>query len=376
MTYEKLIDLLYEAYYSCRKNKSRTAPACQFYQEYELNLDILGNELINGIYYPSTSIVFGITIPKDREVFAANFRDRIVHHLLINKFMYIFESEMIDDSYNCRIGKGTLYGIKRLANEIKRISHNYTIPTYALCGDFEGFFMSINKAKLWQMIEYTLRDKYKEDDIEWWIRLLNIIVMHCPEQDCIIRSGKHILDRLPPNKSLLKGDGKHGLPIGNLPSQIFGNFYRTPFDKMMTDYLGKDGFYCAFVDDFRAISTDKRKLELLAPIARRYLKQYLELKMHPRKFCIIDVTKGVNFIGSIIKPWGTYIGNRTVDHALEVARLQDVDDIERHMHRLNSYFGFMRHNLSYAIRRNIYDEMPYKIKKQIVCINAKKFKLI
>ena len=54
-----------------------------------------------------------MTRPKIREVFAADFRDRIVHHLLIRRLEPLFESAFIDDSYNCRKGKGTDYGVKR-----------------------------------------------------------------------------------------------------------------------------------------------------------------------------------------------------------------------------------------------------------------------
>lgn len=375
MTYEILIELLYDAYYSCRKNKGRKPSAVQFGWNYERELEALAHELLDGTYILTTSIVFGITRPKDREVFAANFRDRVVHHLLMNRFLPVLDGEMIEDSFNCRVGKGVFHGVKRLSDEIRRISCNYTKPTYVLSGDIEGFFMSINKEKLWQMVERTIRDNCRDEDLEWWLRLFRIVLMNRPENDCIIRGDKRVLDRLPCNKSLLKGDGKNGLPIGNLPSQICGNFYRTPFDKMMRDAVGRGGYYCVFVDDFRVVCTDKRKLELLAVKAREYLWQNLGLKMHTRKFTITEVRRGVKFIGAVIKPWGTYTGNRTVNHAFSVARMSDVGDMKRHVQRLNSYYGFMTHGLTYAIRRNLYDAIPAEIKKKIVCVGMKKFVL-
>jgi hypothetical protein len=144
---------------------------------------------------------------------------------------------------------------------------------------------------------------------------------------------------------------------------------------MMKDALGDEGFYCVFVDDFRAVSTDKRLLERLAVKARSYLWQYLGLRMHRRKFSIIDAKKGVPFIGAIIMPWGIYASNRIVNNAFEVAQIEHVDDMERHVQRLNSYMGFLGHRLTYAIRRNLYDAIPTDIKRRMVCINMKKFVL-
>ena len=378
MTYDILIERLYDAYYACRRNKGRKPSAVQFGWNYERELEELARCLLDGTYTPTTSIVFGVTRPKDREVFAANFRDRVVHHLLMDKFMRFLDREMIADSYNCRKGKGVFYGVERLAEEIRRVSHDYTRPTYVLSGDVEGFFMSIDKAKLWQMTERVIRDNCKDgkdDDLEWWLRLFKIVLMHRPEQDCIIRGDKAVLDRLPKNKSLLKGDGRNGLPIGNLPSQICGNFYRTPFDRMMKDALGDDGFYCVFVDDFRAVSTDKRLLERLAVKARDYLRQYLGLRMHKHKFSITEIKKGVPFIGAVIKPWGTYASNLIVNSAFEVAQIERVENMERHVQRLNSYMGFLGHRLTYAIRRNIYNAIPMDIKKRMICVGMKKYVL-
>ena len=122
MEYYTLLDKVYEAYYVCRKNKGRKKSAIQFSWNYEKELKKLTDELYDKSYHPTTSIVFPVTRPKHREVFAANFRDRIVHHLLMNEFGSLLEDEMIEDSYNCRVGKGNLYGIKRLEEKIKIIS--------------------------------------------------------------------------------------------------------------------------------------------------------------------------------------------------------------------------------------------------------------
>ena len=60
-----------------------------------------------------------------KEVFAADFRDRIVHHLLVNRIMDRLEKNYwISDSYSCRVGKGTLFGAKRLKEQLNLASNN------------------------------------------------------------------------------------------------------------------------------------------------------------------------------------------------------------------------------------------------------------
>ena len=105
-------DELYEAYNDCRKHKWKTANAATFQMNLSHNLYKLWLDLNKGFYKIGKSIAFIVDRPVKREVFAADFRDRIVHHLLINRIMSSFEDEMINNSFSCRKGKGTLCGIK------------------------------------------------------------------------------------------------------------------------------------------------------------------------------------------------------------------------------------------------------------------------
>jgi hypothetical protein len=97
---------LFNAYYTCRGNKRNTHNALSFEVDYENNLVQLCNDLNNKNYKIGRSIVFIVKKPVIREIFAADFRDRVVHHLIINKLNPLFEKEFISDSYACRVGKG------------------------------------------------------------------------------------------------------------------------------------------------------------------------------------------------------------------------------------------------------------------------------
>ena len=117
---EKLkIEELFEAYFNCRKNKRYTLNALAFETDYENNLVKLYEEINNGTYSPGRSLAFIVTKPVKREIFADGFRDRVVHHWLVNKLNPLFEQLFINDSYACRTGKGTHYGINRINGFIK-----------------------------------------------------------------------------------------------------------------------------------------------------------------------------------------------------------------------------------------------------------------
>ena len=80
MPSEITVDQLFEAYYDCRRNKRTTRSALAFEVDLEANLMALLNELRSGTWTPAPATVFAITRPKPREVWAAAFRDRIIHH--------------------------------------------------------------------------------------------------------------------------------------------------------------------------------------------------------------------------------------------------------------------------------------------------------
>lgn len=74
------------------------------------------------IYTPSASTAFIVNKPVKREIFAANFRDRVVHHFLFNQVEPWWDKRFIADNYSCRKQKGTLYGIKRLSKHLRSAS--------------------------------------------------------------------------------------------------------------------------------------------------------------------------------------------------------------------------------------------------------------
>lgn len=125
--------------------------------EYESNLIKLADEIYTWTYEVWKSIAFIVEKPVKREIFAWDFRDRVVHHYVINQINHIFENLFIHDSYSCRKWKWTLFWIKRIEKFIKSCSENYTEDCYIMKLDIQGFFMSIDKDILWEKINKFLQ---------------------------------------------------------------------------------------------------------------------------------------------------------------------------------------------------------------------------
>ena len=355
---------VFEAYYECRKHKRRTCNALKFEADYEANLVRLHREINDGTYKIGRSIAFIVTHPTKREVFAANFRDRIVHHLIVRRLEPLFERVFIDDNYNCRKGKGVLYGVKRLHEQVRECSEDYTCSCYIMKNDLQGFFMSIHKPTLWRMLEDFIRKNYTEDDINLLLDLTKKVVLNAPELNCVLRSPKWMWNGLAKNKSLFTSGRDCGLPIGNLTSQMFANFYLHGFDmKMKKRFI----WYGRYVDDFYTIARSKEGLLGSVPTMRRYLKEQLGVTLHPKKLYLQHYTKGVKFTGSVVKGRLMYAGSRTVGNMLHIIRRFNkfaredptyiVENVEHFVCSINSYFGFLSHYKTYAIRRKIVDEI-------------------
>ena len=304
------IEELFQAYISCRRLKRSTANAIAFEIDYESNLVALCEEINNGSYQPGRSITFIVERPVKREIFAADFRDRVVHHLIIGKLNPFFEKEFINDSYACRIGKGTHFGIQRINKFIRQCSQNYTKDCYVLKLDIKGFFMYIDKKILFEKLKVFINEKYKEQDKGLIIDLCRKVIFYDPTKKCIIKGKQKNWQGLPYDKSLFYSPENCGLPIGNLTSQIFANFYMNSFDHFIKHDLGIR-YYGRYVDDFILVHSDKEHLKSLIPKIKDFLRLKLRLILHPNKIYLQHYTKGVKYLGAVIKPHRTYIANRT-----------------------------------------------------------------
>ncbi len=249
---------LFQAYFDARRNKRNTINAIRFERHFEHSLFELFDEIFAYQYQPKPSICFIVKKPVKREIFAADFRDRIIHHLIYNYISPILEKSFINDSYSCRKGKGTHYGIERIDHFIRSCSENYSKVCYILKLDIKGYFMSMNRNILFEFVKDELKKQANKNtfDLPMVLYLIEKTIFNDPTQNCIIKGNKEDWNGLPKTKSLFHANPGCGLPIGNLTSQLFGNVYLNLFDHFVKKELGIK-YYGRYVDDFILVDPDK-----------------------------------------------------------------------------------------------------------------------
>ncbi len=365
MDSKKLLCDLFQAYYDARKNKRSTINALAFEINYETKLFELYEEIKSGKYKISPSICFISFKPIQREIFGADFRDRIIHHLIYNYISPFFERLFINDSYSCRINKGTSYGIRRLNHFIRSCSDNYKQDCYILKLDILGYFMSIDRSILCQKVEKILNrfQNIADFDIDLILRLIRQVIFYEPTKHCRLKGTKEDWKGLPKSKSLFYVGENKGLPIGNLTSQLFGNVYLSDFDCFIKHKLGCK-YYGRYVDDLVIVHQDKEYLKSIIPILREYLRDELFLELHPKKIYLQHFSKGVRFLGAVIKPYRIYICNQTKgnfykkiqywnDFLVERQYKLTGENLEQFLASMNSYLGIMKHYSTYKLRRKM-----------------------
>ena len=365
------LDEVFDAYLDCRKQKRRSLSSLRFERQYERRLMQLHKEITRRKYRTNPSKAFIVRHPVQREVFAADFRDRIVHHLIMGRLMPIFEKVFSDASYSCRAGKGTLYGILDCAEMMKRCSNAYTSDCYVLRLDIHGFFFHIDKDILYQKIKNLVDKEFFNTAKSSILYMIEEVLRDNPTHNCKIRGSRDDWTGLPKTKSLFYSGSHKGLPIGNLTSQIFANFYLNDFDHYVVG-LDKDIFYGRYVDDIVIMHPSRDYLLEVKQKVATYLADELGLELHPKKVSLQHFAKGFAFIGAYIKPGRIYPGKRlrasfyrrvyALNAEWERAKKVDRFLIEKTVSSLNSYFGLLKHFDAWRVKLKGWNRLSDKIR--------------
>lgn len=325
-----LFSLLVQAWLDCRRHKRTSASAQAFEAQAEHNLLQLHDEIASGNWQPGRSVCFVITQPKPREVWAAQFRDRIVHHLLYNHIAPRFHAAFTADSCACIPGRGTLYGAKRLESQVRSATQNWSQPAHYLKCDLANFFVSIDKTVLLAQLQRRIHEP-------WWMSLAATILMHDPRGNVDVRGTRRELALVPPHKSLFNAPDDHGLPIGNLSSQFFANVLLDDLDQHIKHRV-RAPHYVRYVDDMVLLHHSPQWLNATRTAIEAKLAT-LHLQLNPRKTILQPVDRGVDFVGHVIKPWRRTTRPRTLATALQRIQTTPPEDL---FATGNSYLGLVR----------------------------------
>lgn len=305
LTFEEL----YEAYILCLKNKKRKIGTYKFVNE-DLcsNLLKLLDELNSYNYTPQPSNCYVITDPALREIYAAQFTDRIVQHFYMKEIENILDAELVDGCCSCRVGRGNDYALQLLKKYLVETSNNGTKNCFFLKIDLSGYFMSINRQQVSNKFLKLIQEKYNGKHKELLLYLTPIIFENNPAQNCIYKCNENIR-KVVPSRRKMDPKSNYGMAIGNLTSQAGSNLNLSKFDSYVVEELKLDK-YVRYVDDIVIVSDKKEKLINELPNIIEKLQETHQ-SMNNKKTKIDTAYHGVPFLGKISYPYGYQKAKRT-----------------------------------------------------------------
>ena len=280
---------LHRAVYQVLRGKRGQVQAGEFFADLEGNLFLLQRELKSHTYEPGSYRTFWISDPKPRLISAAPFRDRVVHHALINVLEPIFERRFIHHSYACRTGKGTHKALDQFVKWSRE-------SRYVLKMDIRKFFPCLDHAIMKEAIKKTVKDP----NALW---LCDLIIDRSNKQE-------PALLYFPGDDLLAPITCKHGLPIGNLTSQFFANVFLDQLDHFVKDRL-RVKHYLRYVDDFCVFHDDKPYLIKLRKAISDFIFA-LRLRLNEGKSRIRRLKEGIEFLGFVILPDRIRLNQRAI----------------------------------------------------------------
>lgn len=327
-----------------RGGKRKTHDTHAFEANLFENLIKLRDDLWNCTYKPSRGTAHVIFRPVQREIFAAPYRDRIVQHWVVNTINPWWERRLSADSYSCRVGKGTEYGVKRLQKHILSVSENLQKPAYVVKLDITGYFMHIRRDLMYKRVRWGLDRQFegqKNKRYQILEHAIREIIFDDPVKGVKIQGSYEDWRGLPEDKSLFCQPPGQGMVIGNLTSQVFSNIYLDALDRFIRFDLGYEhgGRY---VDDIYEVVTEEQLPQMKRDI--KVVNSYVNgmgLALNTKKTRIIPVWQGVPFLGMVVKGRAILPGKRIArnfSHAAYnlVGGVGEVDSIV-------SYMGMLSH---------------------------------
>ncbi len=289
-------------------------------QEFSLrlmdNILDLHNKLKNGVYRHGGYHAFNISDPKPRNIHKASVCDRLLHHATYRILYPFFDKTFIVDSYSCRLGKGTHKALNRFREFGHKVSNNNTKTCWILKCDIKKFFASIDQKIILDILQHYISDSR----IIWLLRQ----VIESFHSTAI---------------------GK-GLPLGNLTSQLFVNIYMNEFDQFVKHKL-KIKHYIRYADDFVIFSENRDWLKKQIYFIRDFLKEKLQLELHPQKVFIKTLVSGVDFLG-----WVHFLGHRVLRTATKKRMIRRLRE-NRSPESLNSYLGLLEHGNTHKLKNKV-----------------------
>jgi retron-type reverse transcriptase len=304
-------DNLYASWRKARRGKRYKPNVASVERSLDDALTLLQRELASETWQPGGFRSFTVHEPKRRRISAAPFRDRVVHHALINVLEPIYERKFIYDSYANRKGKGTHAALDRCTYFMRR-------NKYVLQCDVQQFFPSIDHAILKDILAKTIA-------CQSTLRLCSKII----DSGAGVLAEEYAMHWFA-GDDLFAATRPRGLPIGNQTSQFWANVYLNELDQFVKHTLRCKG-YVRYVDDFLLFADDKATLHKWRTEIIAFL-QTLRLTIHETRAQPQPVEHGIPFLGFTVFP----------DHR----RLKRSKGIAYRRHLKTLWQGFQAHTIT------------------------------
>lgn len=336
--FNKIISLenLFSAWDEFKKDKRKKNDVLQFEWNLEDNIFKLHKELAAKTYKHSHYTSFYINDPKQRHIYKAEVRDRVLHHALFSVLNPAFEATFIPNSFSCRLGKGTHKGIKVLYGMLRQVSGNGHKHCFALKCDIKKFFDSVSHEILLKIISRQIKDK----------DTFGLI--------------KEIIGSYQTSQSTLFD--RRGIPIGNLTSQLFANIYLNELDQFVKQEL-KLKLYVRYTDDFVIVADNEDYLQDIILLVKKFLSDNLDLNLHPDKVSIRKFSQGIDFLGYVLRPHHRLIRTKTKKRIFKKMGLR-INEYKNNkiteeclLQSLQSYLGVLSHAASHRLCANLKNEV-------------------
>lgn len=330
---------LWRAYRTARLGKRTRRGGAEFGLNLERELLSLQCELADGSYRPGAYRQFTIYERKPRLISAAPFRDRVVHHAIMQLLEPILDRKFIYDSYACRRGKGVHAAMTRY----QAWAQTYR---YVLKMDVQRYFPSIDHVLLKDKLRRMIGDGRV-------LTLLDLLIDGSPRLEAE-------LDYFPGDNLLSPLGRRRGIPIGNLTSQFFANLYLNDLDHELKQVWNVRP-YLRYVDDMIILDDNKHRLADIRVWMRERLAKE-RLRLHPHKAQVSPVKVGLNVLGYVVTPTRRRLRNdnghrfaRKLRGQIRACRASRMD-WSTVVASVQSWIGHAQHAETAGLRRTIFSQ--------------------
>lgn len=271
---------IWRSWFDFVKGKRKTLELELYRYHLEANLTKLREEIISSNYRHGEYRQFVVCDNKRRQIKVASVKDRVVHRVVYNYLVGVYDKSFIFDAWSCRKNKGLLGAIIR-AQKFMRSNPG----SFVWRADIKKFFDNVDRQILWDVLRRKVRD--------------NTALFLLAEVMGLPRRKNSLI--FPPEK---------GIPIGNLTSQVLANIYLNEFDRFIK-HRQNVKYYLRYGDDFIIFANSLDALQLARSEAIEYLETKLNLSVNRNNDIILKTKQGIRYLGVQIFPGGRKLTQRS-----------------------------------------------------------------